>query len=89
VVYRVVLGVLFILAVLLTLNERFQERRSQEMAAGGGPPAVGSGDAYPVAGRGEPTATPFAVTPILRPYPLTGDTAPTPLPVTPPAYPAP
>lgn len=87
--YRVVLGILFILAVLLTLNERLQERRSQELASGGGPPAVGSGDAYPVTGRGDPTATAVVVTPVLRSYPLTGETAPTLIPATPPAYPSP
>jgi hypothetical protein len=60
VLYRVLLVVLLLVAVLLTLNEQMQERRSREIATGGGPPAVGSGDAYPI--PIQPTVDPRAPT---------------------------
>jgi hypothetical protein len=68
VLYRVVLIVLFVIALLLTLNERLQERRSEQMAAGTAPPAFGSGDAYPVPSYptsppGAPTATAIQIGP--------------------------
>jgi hypothetical protein len=62
VLYRVLLVILFVIALLLTLNEKIQERRSQQLASGTAPAAFGSGDAYPVpsyptAPPGAPTAT--------------------------------
>lgn len=60
VLYRILLAALLVVAVLLTLNERMQERRSQQMATGGDPPAVGRGDAYPV--PVQPTVDPRAPT---------------------------
>ena len=74
--YRVVLVVLFLIALLLTLNERLQERRSQQMAAGTtpAPAAFGSGDSYPVpayatAPPGGPTATAIRAD-VSPPYPV-------------------
>ena len=73
VLYRIILVVMLILAVVLTLNERYQEQRSREIAAEGEPTALAGpgGEAYPTLRPVGPTATAqvvFAPTP----YPAPG-----------------
>lgn len=61
--YRIFLGFLLLVAILLTLNEHFQQRRAEQMAAGGAiqTSAATSGAGYPnpVFDRNASTVTPI------------------------------